>query len=158
MKTKKITLSKTELIHPIIYLLFIGSSSTFTAYELIGKSYSEIINAIPWLILFYIIYQLLNLSKRVELKQNEIIEGIYINSIGFVKINNRILISDIAEIGIKQNTEKYFELFAKSKEGKILNIEVIANKLPAEKKLEIIKKEINKYQTENLKPNAQQPF
>lgn len=136
------TLNKTELTHPIFYMLFTGIS-TFSAYELIGKSYSEIINAIPWLILFYIIYQILNLSKRVELKKNEIIEGIYINPIGFVKVNNRILIKDVIEIGMQQNSKKYFELFTKSKYDTII-IKVIANKFPAERELQIVKNEIQK--------------
>ncbi len=148
MKAKKIILNKTELIHPISYLLFIGCFSTFSAFELYGKSYSEIINEIPWLILFYIIYQILNASKRVELKQMEIVEGIYINPFGFIKISNRILINDIREIGINQNSKKYFEIFAKSKEGKILKIKVIANKLPAEIELEIIKKEISNFENQ----------
>ncbi len=148
MKAKKIILNKTELIHPISYLLFIGCFSTFSAFELYWKSYSEIINEIPWLILFYIIYQILNASKRVELKQMEIVEGIYINPFGFIKISNRILINDIREIGINQNSKKYFEIFAKSKEGKILKIKVIANKLPAEIELEIIKKEISNFENQ----------
>jgi hypothetical protein len=148
LKAKKIILNKTELIHPISYMLFIGCFSTFSAFELYGKSYSEIINKIPWLILFYIIYQILNASKRVELKQMEIVEGIYINPFGFIKISNRILINDIREIGINQNSKKYFEIFAKSKEGKILKIKVIANKLPAEMELEIIKKKISNFENQ----------
>jgi hypothetical protein len=149
LKIKKITLNKTELLHPLIYLLFIGSFSTLSAFELIGKSYAEIISAIPWILLLYVIYQILNVSKRVVLKQKEIVEGIFINPIGFIKINNRMLITDIAEIGIKQNSKKYFEIFAKSKGGKIVHIKVIANKLPAEAELEIIKKEISTFKNES---------
>lgn len=78
----------------------------------------------------------------------EIVEGIYINPFGFIKISNRILINDIREIGINQNSKKYFEIFAKSKEGKILKIKVIANKLPAEIELEIIKKEISNFENQ----------
>lgn len=148
MNTQTITLNKSELLHPVFYLLFVGCFSAFTTLELIGKSYSEITAAIPWLILFYIIHQILHVSKRVALKQNEIIDGVYINPFGFVKINNRIKITEIIDVGIAQNSKKYFEILAKSKEGQAIIIKVLANKYPAERELEHIKQEINKFKTE----------
>ncbi len=147
------TLNKIELVHPIFEMIFIGLStfSVFSIFEfdLVNASFIELVNPILRIIFIYIFYQILNISKRVEIKNNQLMAGIYINPIGFVKMTNQILIIDIIEIGIYQNSKKYFEIFAKSKDGKIITIKAIPNKFPAEEALEVIKNEISTYKLQN---------
>jgi len=140
------TLNKIELVHPIFEMIFIGlSTSSFCQFELYKSNFPEILNTISWLIFTYIIYQILNISKRVELKKDQLIEGVYIIPIGFVKVSNQISIHNIVEIGINQNSKKYFKIFTKSKDVKIITIKTLPNKFPAESELEVIKNKIKTY-------------
>ncbi len=148
------TLNKIELVHPIFQMIFIGFSvSNIYEFKLFDSNFFELLHLISLLIFTYIIYQILNISKRVELRKNELTEGFYINPIGFIKVNNQISINEIIEININQNSKKYFDIFAKAKNGKIVIIKTIANKFPAKRELEIIKNEINSYQRKGLIQN-----
>ena len=137
-------LNKKELFHPIFYLIFIGISSGLSIYEIFNNSLKENIKLIPFIILAYVIFQILNATECVDIKNGVIVSGIFINPIGFVKINNRILIKNISEFNIYQNEKKYFEIRAVTETKEFIIIKKLANKIPAEKELEEITQKIKK--------------
>ncbi|MBF6640958.1 hypothetical protein IVB69_05660 [Flavobacterium sp. J49] len=138
-------LNEEEIIHPIFYLLFIGGYfgiSTYSLYNLFEYNFTEILRLICYLAIGYLIHNILNTKRRVDIKKNEIINGIYMEPFGFVKINSRILIKNITEVEINQNAKKYFEINAKTKSGEVLTIKSVPNKLPAENELIVIKEKL----------------
>jgi hypothetical protein len=135
-------LNRKELFHPLFYLIFIAIGSSYSLYEIFKNNLKENIKLIPFIIFAYIIYQILDASESVKIKNAEIISGILINPIGFVKIKDRILIKDISEFTLYQNERKYFEIRAVTKSKEFLIIKTLANKIPAEKEMEEITKKI----------------
>jgi len=131
-------LNKQELVHPIFYIIIIGVLSTPSILKVFSNSLEENIKLLLYLILLYIIYNLLQVSDCVDIKNGEIIRGIFVNHIGFLKVKNRILLKDISEIKLHRNEKKYLEIRALSKNEDFLIIKTIANKIPAEKELQEI--------------------
>lgn len=138
-------LDKRELIHPIFYLLFIGVLSTPSIVKIFHNTLEENLKLIPYLILFYIIFNLLQIAECVDVRNDEIVSGVYVNHIGFLKIKKRILLKDISEIKLHQNEKKYMEIRAFSRNDEFLIIKTIANRIPAEKELEEIILKIKKW-------------
>ncbi len=137
------TLHQEELIHPIFRIPLIIISTGIPGYNVLylnNFGSMEIIKIISLIILLYILYNILHSSSRVILKKDKIIKGIYISPIGFIRIKNHLNISDIKEISIQQNSNKYFDINAKSFNN-TLTIRSIPTKFLAEKvNKEIIKK------------------
>lgn len=151
MKTKTaFQLNKVELIHPIFNMFFIGAlgAISFNAIpDVFYRNYKENSITILTIILAYVIYNILNISRCVEIKKNEIIDGIFISPIGFVKINKKILLNDIKEIIIHKNSKKFSEIRAVCTNGNFLVIKTIANRIPAQEEMEKIISKINSAKT-----------
>jgi hypothetical protein len=79
-------LNKQELVHPIFYMIFIGVLSIPSIFKIFSTSLEENLKLLPYLILLYIIYNLLQISHCVDIKNDEVISGIFVNRIGFLKI------------------------------------------------------------------------
>lgn len=135
-------LNKKELIHPIFIILFIvivPGISFNSVSHIFHQGFQENLKLSVYAILFFLLYNILNISRSVEVKHNDIIDGIHIPIFGFVKIKNRIHLKDIKELVIHQNDKKYREIRAISNNGDFLIIKTIANKIPAEEELQKIK-------------------
>nr|WP_321225498.1 hypothetical protein [uncultured Psychroserpens sp.] len=143
-------LHKNELVHPIFLGGFIGIGgfsvvSNLISVEFWKKDLYEILSAILIVLITYIVLNALNTSQVVALKNKKIVKGVYCAPFGFIKINNKINISDIKKIDMKQNEELFYEIIAESKDDNSLIIKSIANKIPALEELDKIKLEIDTF-------------
>jgi len=141
-------LHKTELVHPFFLLIFIGTGAfiglaDYDVFEFWKKDFIELLPSISIIFISFFILNALNTSLVVAIKNEEIIKGIFCIPFGFLKINERIKISDIIEVELRQNEKLYYEIIAESNSEKSLLIKSIANKIPAEKELNRIASEIN---------------
>lgn len=128
------TLNREELIHPIFYLLFITA-------PIFGIWFDFLTVLSERTLLFFIVLNLFHLTHSVKLKGDEIISGTHIFPFGFIKIKKRIKLNDIKELIVYQNEKKYREIRAITSND-FLIIKTIANRIPAEKELEVIKSKI----------------
>ncbi|MEN2399887.1 hypothetical protein GKZ90_0008875 [Flavobacterium sp. MC2016-06] len=138
-------LNKQELVHPIFYLLLIGILVAIPSYSLLDlfqNNLNENLKLLSCVVITYIGYSILEISRCVDVKKNEIIDGIYMKLLGYAKIKNRMQLKDIKEFVIYKNEKKYSEIRAVSFNGEYLIVKTIANRLPAEKELEEIKAKI----------------
>mgnify|MGYP006999712475 FL=1 len=138
-------LHKNQIIHPIFLMIFIGiwvftELDNFGLSEFWNKDFNELWPSILYILIFHLI---LNTSKVVVIKKNEIIKGLYCLPFGFFKVRERMKISDINEIRLEQNEKLFYEVIVETNNKNVLLIKSIANKLPAEKELDRIKTEIN---------------
>ncbi|NQY05398.1 MAG: hypothetical protein HRT68_04115 [Flavobacteriaceae bacterium] len=100
----------------------------FELFEIWKKDFEELLPSILLLLISYFILSALNTSNVVAIKKNEIIKGIYCLPFGFLKINERINISDIKEVELKQNEKLFYEIIAESNSKNSLLIKSIAKK------------------------------
>jgi len=142
-------LHKNELVNPIFLMIFILIGGfiglgNFELFEFWKKDLNELLPSILLLLISYFILNALNTSEIVAIKRDEIVKGIYCMPFGFIKIKERINVSDIKDIQLKQNEKLFYEIIAESNNGNSLSIKSIANKIPAERELNKIKNKINK--------------
>ena len=146
---------KNELFHPIFLMISIGLGGfiglgNFKLFEFLEKDFIELLPSIILVLISYFILNVLNTSHVVAIKNVEIIKGIYCLPFGFLKVNERINLSDIKNIELKQNEKLYYEIIAESNTNNPLIIKSIANKIPAKKELNRIKAEISTFANKEL--------
>ena len=140
-------LHKSELVHPIFIMLFIGGFSGLLNYGVLEFWKTDLEKLLPAIIIVtasYLILSILNTLQVVAIHNNQIVKGLYCAPFGFLKIKDRINISDIKDITLTQQETLFYDIIAESKDSDDLLIKSIANKIPAEKELNLIKTEINK--------------
>ena len=140
-------LHKSELVHPIFIMLFIGGFSgllNYSALEFWKTDLDKLLPAIIIVIASYLILSILNTLQVVVIHNNQIVKGLYCAPFGFLKIKEKINVSDIKDITLTQQETLFYDIIAESKDSDDLLIKSIANKIPAEKELNLIKTEINK--------------
>ena len=140
-------LHKSELVHPIFIMLFIGGFSGLLNYGVLEFWKTDLEKLLPAIIIVtasYLILSILNTLQVVAIHNNQIVKGLYCAPFGFLKIKDRINISDIKGITLTQQETLFYDIIAESKDSDDLLITSIANKIPAEKELNLIKTEINK--------------
>lgn len=140
-------LHKSELVHPIFIMLFIGGFSGLLNYGVLEFWKTDLEKLLPAIIIVtasYLILSILNTLQVVAIHNNQIVKGLYCAPFGFLKIKDRINISDIKGITLTQQETLFYDIIAESKDSDDLLIKSIANKIPAEKELNLIKTEINK--------------
>ena len=140
-------LHKSELVHPIFIMLFIGGFSGLLNYSVLEFWKTDLDKLLPAIIIVtasYLILSILNTLQVVAIHNNQIVKGLYCAPFGFLKIKDRINISDIKGITLTQQETLFYDIIAESKDSDDLLITSIANKIPAEKELNLIKTEINK--------------
>ena len=152
----KCSLHKTELVHPIFLIIFIGIGGLIglgdsNLFEFWKKDFTELAPSLLIVLTSYFIINALNTSQVVAIKNAEIIKGIYCVPFGFLKANKRINISDIIEIEIKQNEIHFYEIIIESNSNSSFLIKSIANKISAEKELNRIKTKINSFAKKELR-------
>uniref|UniRef100_UPI004049A784 hypothetical protein n=1 Tax=Flavobacterium sp. TaxID=239 RepID=UPI004049A784 len=140
-------LQNKQIAHPIFIILVIGFTDlltfdVFNLMEIWDKGFYEIADFIFRFLIVVSVFSLFNMSKTVALQNDEIITGIYTHMFGFLKMNNRMKISDIDSFEIKQNEKYFFEILAISKNTIPFVIASIPNKIPAENELIRIQNEI----------------
>ena len=140
-------LHKSELVHPIFIMLFIGGFSGLLNYSVLEFWKTDLDKLLPAIIIViasYLILSILNTLQVVVIHNNQIVKGLYCAPFGFLKIKEKINISDIKDITLTQQETLFYDITAESKDSDDLLIKSIANKIPAEKELNLIKTEINK--------------
>lgn len=140
-------LQEKEIIHPFFNILVIGftdlmSFNFFHLVQIWDKDLYEIADLFFRFFIVAAVVSLFNASKAVALQNDEIISGIYTNTFGFLKMNNRLKISDIDSFEIKQNEKHFFEIIAISKHKMPFVIASIPNRIPAENELIRMQNEI----------------
>ncbi len=118
-------------------LFFLLSLIPLFSFENIFEN--DLLNKLLHYLLIAVVISVIKISKRISIHNGVVEKDIHMLFLGSIKTIQRFPISEIEEIYLNQNEERYFEISTKRKHGPDFIFSTLPNKNPALKQLEVIK-------------------
>ena len=136
--SKRVIIYDYEVFDAIVQILFVFASFA-PLFWFDDQFENDILNKVAYYLIIFVTIAIIKTSKRISIHNGFVEKDIHVLFLGSIKKIERFPISEIEDIYITQNDERYFEITAKRKQGSNFIFRTLPNRNPAQEALEVIK-------------------